>query len=112
MPRIYGPEQLIYQLETAMKLRPEEPSDDADYWKARAALEIARQIERLETTIRTVGLELGMSAMDVLVKAGQERHEMARNMKDGYYSGGLFFHNNNADCRLRNDGRCPGHQKF
>ena len=69
MPRIYDPEQLIYQLDLAMKRHPDaEPPDDADYWKARAALEIARQIERLEATIRT-------AAQEVRTSIGQSRFE-------------------------------------
>ena len=59
MSRLYTPEQLIYQLDVAMKRDPDSaPPDDGDYWQALAALQIALQIERLEATIRIAFLEL------------------------------------------------------
>ncbi|MDZ4341194.1 MAG: hypothetical protein U1E51_02005 [Candidatus Binatia bacterium] len=87
MPELYGPEQLIHQLDVAMKRdTDDEAPDDADYWKVRAVLEIARQIERLEATIRTRGIEAPYK--DVL------------------------FHDPKATCIKaveRGEQRCPGH---
>jgi len=50
-----GPDRLIRILDVDDGLS--RPSDGPNYWNARAILEVARQLERLEATIRTAFME-------------------------------------------------------